>query len=98
MKTCKIILSAVAMLASGAALARNPNYNEAKVAPYTLEDPLTFADGRKLSSPADWPARRAEILGIFAKEMYGQPPPAPEVVVTELREEGPTLAGLAIRR
>ena len=98
MKTCKVILSAVAMLASGAALARNPNYNEAKVAPYTLEDPLTFADGRKLSGPADWPARRAEILGMFAKEMYGQPPPAPEAVVTELREEGPTLAGLAIRR
>ena len=30
--------------------------------------------------------------------MYGQPPPAPEAVVTELKEEGPTLAGLAIRR
>ena len=32
---------------------------------------LSFADGRKLSGPEEWPARRAEILGIFAKEMYG---------------------------
>ena len=75
-----------------------PNYDEALVAPYTLEDPLTFADGRKLRGPEDWPERRREILDIFAHEMYGQPPPPPEAVVTELREEGPTLAGQAIRR
>ena len=95
----KLIVAAAATLAAiGTVEARTPNYNESKVAPYTLEDPLSFADGRKLSSPADWPARRAEILGIFAKEMYGAEPPAPEAVVTELVEEGPTFAGLGIRR
>ena len=78
--------------------ARPPNYDESKVAPYTLEDPLAFADGRKLASPADWPARRKEILEIFAKEMYGQPPPEPETVVTQLMEEGAILDGLGIRR
>ena len=83
---------------AGATMARPPNYDESKVAPYTLEDPLTFADGRKLKSAADWPARRKEILEIFAREMYGQPPPPPETVVTELIEEGATLGGLAIRR
>ena len=71
--------------------AREPNYDEAKVAPYTLEDPLTFADGRKLKDASEWPARRKEILDIFAREMYGVEPPAPEAVVTELREEGPIL-------
>ena len=75
-----------------------PNYDEAKVAPYTLEDPLAFADGRKLKDASEWPARRKEILDIFAREMYGVEPPSPEAVVTEIREEGPTLAGLAIRR
>ena len=95
----KTLIVAVAMLvAIGAVEARTPNYDESKVGSYTLEDPLSFADGRKLSSPAEWPARRAEILGIFAKEMYGEEPPAPEVVVTELVEEGPTFAGLGIRR
>jgi len=80
------------------AIARQPNYDESKVGPYVLEDPLVFADGRRLSSAADWPARRKEILDIFAREMYGQPPPPPEAVVTELVEEGQTLDGLGIRR
>ena len=78
--------------------AREPNYDESKVAPYSLEDPLTFADGRKLRDASEWPARRKEILDIFAREMFGAEPPAPATVVTELREEGSTLAGLAIRR
>ena len=94
----KIAFSAVTVVSSLAAGAREPNYDEGKVAPYTLEDPLTFADGRKVAGAADWPARRQEIVDIFSREMYGQPPPAPEAVVTELKEEGPTLAGLAIRR
>ena len=94
----KIAFSAVTVVSSLAAGAREPNYDEGKVAPYTLEDPLTFADGCKVAGAADWPARRQEIVDIFSREMYGQPPPAPEAVVTELKEEGPTLAGLAIRR
>ena len=93
-----MIAVAAALAAIGAVEARDPNYDEAKVAPYILEDPLAFADGRKLGNASEWPARRAEILGIFAKEMYGKEPPPPEAVVTELREEGPTLAGLGIRR
>ena len=73
------------------------NYDETKVAPYTLEDPLTFADGTKLKSASEWPKRRAEILGIFAKEMYGAEPPKPEAVVTEQIESSTTLASLAVR-
>ena len=94
---CLAALSALAVAAFDAA-ARQPNYDEEKVAPYTLEDPLAFADGRRLAGPADWPARRAEILGVFAKEMYGVEPPRPEAVVTELVEEGTTFSGLGIRR
>ena len=45
-------LLAVLALAVGGVFARPPNYDESKVAPYTLEDPLTFADGRKLKSAA----------------------------------------------
>ena len=94
----KLVIAAVLFVAAVRAGARPPNYDESKVAPYTLEDPLSFADGRKLKDASEWPARRREILEIFAKEMYGQPPPEPEAVVTELVEEGPTLAGIAIRR
>ena len=76
---------------------RAPNYDEAKIAPYTLEDPLTFLDGRKVTKE-NWAERRKEILGIFAKEMYGEEPPKPETVVTELVDEKVTVAGYAIRR
>ena len=54
------------------------NYDKSKIQPYTLEDPLTFVDGRKVKNAADWAERRKEILGIFAKEMYGEEPPKPE--------------------
>ncbi len=77
---------------------RGPNYDESNIPPYELEDPLTFADGRRLSSPEDWPRRRKEILDLFAREMYGREPPPPETLEWEVVEEGPTLGGLGIRR
>ena len=94
----RIGLLAAAIALATAAFARAPNYDEAKVAPYVLEDPLAFADGRKLADVSEWPERRKEILQIFEREMFGQTPPMPETVKAELVEEGSTLAGLAIRR
>lgn len=57
-----MIAVAAALAAIGAVEARDPNYDEAKVAPYTLEDPLAFADGRKLGNASEWPARRGMII------------------------------------
>ncbi len=74
------------------------NYDKDKIQPYTLENPLAFADGRKVSSASDWSERRREILGIFAKEMYGAEPPQPETLVTELVDEKDAIDGLAVRR
>ena len=74
-----------------------PNYDKAKIPPYRLEDPLAFVDGRQVTK-ANWAERRKEILGIFAREMYGAEPPAPEKVVTELVDEKVAAAGYAIRR
>ena len=74
------------------------NYDTGKIPPYVLEDPLVFADGRKVSSASEWAERRREILGIFAKEMYGAEPPAPEALVTELVDEKVVVDGHAVRR
>ena len=65
------------------------NYDEDKAGEgtYTLEDPLTFVDGRKVKSPADWPARRKEILKIFEREVYGRLPPKPAEMVFEVVSE-----------
>lgn len=75
-----------------------PNYDKSKIPPYTLEDPLAFLDGRSVTKET-WAARRKEILGIFAREMYGQEPPVPEALVTELVDEKiGAVAGYGIRR
>ncbi len=63
------------------------NYDEAKTGAYTLEDPLTFVDGRKVKTAEDWQERRREILKIFEREVYGRMPPPPKELVTELVSE-----------
>lgn len=75
----------------------NPNYDKSRIPSYTLEDPLRFADGR-IVTKVNWSERRKEILGVFAKEMYGAEPPAPVALVTELVDEKVSVAGFAIRR
>lgn len=76
---------------------RAPNFDEEKVGPYSLEDPLTFLDGRRVTKE-NWTERRKEILGIFAREMYGVEPPRPKTVITELADERVSVAGFAVRR
>ena len=93
------IAAALLMLLPDAAFGQKPvNYDESAVAPYTLENPLVFANGKKVRRKKQWPARRQEILDIFQKEMYGQMPPAGEGIWLETLEEGTTLAGFATRR
>lgn len=73
------------------------NKEENKVKAYTLEDPLTFADGRKVSAASQWPERRSEILSLFQQEMYGQMPPAAKIYLEKL-EEGYSIEKSAVRR
>ena len=40
------------------------NYEESRVPPYTLPDPLTGA-GARVRTPDEWRKRRAEILELF---------------------------------
>jgi hypothetical protein len=51
------------------------NNDESKATPYTsLPDPLVMKNGRKVTSAAMWPARRAEIMEDFDREIYGRVP------------------------
>ena len=87
-----------------AALAQPPgaNHDEAKVGPYTLPDPLTMADGRKVGSREMWvKERRPELLRLFQTEVYGAvpEPPSPIKITFQVRSEDRTaLGGTAIRR
>ena len=73
------------------------NTSEDAVPPYTLEDPLRFADGRAVESVADWRERRKDILALFERQMYGRMPEPCPVYVDSL-EGGPTPAGFALRK
>lgn len=65
-------------LSVGLAFAADPpgfNYDESKVLPYTLPNPLVLADGTPVRDAATWRAkRRPELLEIFSREVYGRTP------------------------
>src|SRR5690242_17092702 len=50
-------------------------YNEATATPYpALPDPLVMNDGTRVTTPAQWAKRRAEIKEFFDREVYGRVP------------------------
>lgn len=53
-----------------------PGFDEATANEWmpTLPDLLTMKDGTKVTSPGQWPKRRAEILEDFEREVYGRIP------------------------
>lgn len=76
------------------------NYDESQVPQYTLPDPLRTDGGEPVQGPATWRSvRRPEILGHFAREMYGRTPLGkPEDMQPVLVEqENGALEGRAVR-
>jgi hypothetical protein len=65
------------------------NFEDAKVGSYTLPDPLRMANGTRVTTAAQWPARRAEILELFRKNVYGRSPGKPQQLRFEVLEENP---------
>lgn len=78
----------------------NTNYEESKVPPYTLPDPLVAADGTRIATPRDWAEkRRPEILRMFEELMYGKAPGRPANLKFEVRSVvRDALGGLATRK
>jgi len=55
------------------------NYDESKVVPYTLPNPLVTESGQPVDSAQRWQQeRRGELLQLFRKHVYGQPLPQGE--------------------
>ena len=66
---------------------------------YPLPDPLTMDDGSPVTTAGQWPARRAELMAFFTREMYGQSPGRPEAMTLSVFDEDPAaLGGKATRR
>lgn len=50
------------------------NYDESKVGTYTLPGLLLTTSGKRVTNQADWTGRRAELLRLFAENVYGKIP------------------------
>ena len=69
-------------------------YDEAKVPPYTLPDPLRFEDGAPVANLEDWKKRRVELMDLFANQVYGKTPIGrPEAMRFEPRKKITTFLG-----
>ncbi len=77
-----------------------PNYDESKVPPYKLPDPLLCADGTPVTTAQLWRTkRRGEILELFRKHMYGRSPAAPKQLRFRVLEQSDqALGGRAVRK
>jgi hypothetical protein len=77
-----------------------PNYDESRVAPYTLPDPLVRADGLPVRTAEEWRRdRRPELFALFEREVYGKVPPAPAGQWHEIRSaDTQALGGRATRK
>jgi hypothetical protein len=71
------------------------NYDEATANPFPkLPDVLTLKNGRKVTTAAEWPQRRAEIVEDFEREVYGRiPKDVPNVTWTVTATDTGTIAG-----
>ena len=53
----------------------NANYDEAQANPYpNIPDVLTFQNGKKVTTAAQWKKRKAEIKALFDENVYGKYP------------------------
>ena len=77
-----------------------PNYDESRIPPYRLPDPLLCGDGTRVASAEEWMSRRRpELLRLFREFMYGDPIPLPDRVrAVPLTEKRDARNGSAIRR
>jgi hypothetical protein len=70
------------------------NYDESKVAPYTLPDPLVMADGKRVTDAGIWRTRRRpEILRTYQTEIYGRIPANTPKVTWEIVDTDPAAKG-----
>jgi len=101
MRTWMVVLAWAGLGLSGqAADPWNTNYDESKIPPYTLPDPLVAADGTRITTPELWvQKRRPEILQMFEELVYGHAPGRPEKLKFEVRSVArDALGGMATRK
>jgi hypothetical protein len=78
---------------------KGTNYDESKVPKYTLPDPLVLASGDRVTDAETWQKkRRAEILSLFEKHVYGRSPGRPEAMTFKVTSVDDRALGGKARR
>ena len=79
---------------------RPRNFDESKVAPYTLPDPLVLRNGQPVRDADTWfKHRRAELIDFYENELLGRVPErVPQVTWTVAETEAGALEGKALRK
>lgn len=95
-----VFLAVSALMAVGQAPKKKHNYDESKVPPYTLPDPLVCFNGEPARSVKAWrEIRRPEILAAFETNVYGRVPQFETQMKCVTREsDAQALGGIATRR
>jgi len=99
----RLALGAATLAACFTAVAQRPattNYDEAKVRPYALPDPLAMRNGERVRDAKMWTAqRRSEILETYRSEVFGRSPAAPAKLDFEVTSmDKAALGGKAVRK
>ncbi len=76
------------------------NYDESQVGSYVLPDPLTAADGSRITTARAWMSkRRPEIVKMFEEQQYGKAPGKPADLAFDIQDKGtPAFDGRVIRK
>jgi hypothetical protein len=94
------LFTSMLIIAIRPSFAQEVNYDESKVAPYTLPDLFLLSNGKTVTSPKTWTMqRRPEILKLFREHVYGSSPSRPNAMKFEVRSvDRRALNGLATRK
>ncbi len=98
--TAIVVCLLVVLPAWAIAQQNDVNYDEAKIPPYMLPDPLVMADGSPVKDADAWTRRRRpEILKLIETEMYGRSPaPRQDMSFEVIESDTQALDGRAIRK
>ncbi len=84
----------ITMFPSGPGAYLAATYDEATANPYPkLPDPLLMSTGSRVTTPSQWAKRRAEIVELFDREVYGRRPKVMPKVKWEVLSTTPGTTG-----
>jgi len=96
----KSVIALAVLCYSALILAQEVNYDESKIPPYSLSNPLLTSDKKTIKTEKEWKQqRRPQIFALFENQMYGKAPKKPKNLHFKILSENKNaLGGTATRK